>query len=223
MNCLEFRRAVGADPRTQAPEVLLHAEECAACARYRDELLRMDQLIHRALEVEVPTHPARATVMRRWLPRWAAAASVVAVVALSLFIWLSAPRQAFAEQLVAHVEGEAQSLVRTTDIVDSERLNDVLARSGVQLKSGAGAVSYAMRCWFRGHYVPHLVVQTERGPVTVLLLTQEQGVKRREVFDEGGFHGVVLPAPRGAVAVLGSDARTEEVAERFLSAVEYQR
>jgi hypothetical protein len=80
-----------------------------------------------------------------------------------------------------------------------------------------------MSCWFRGHYVPHLVVQTDRGPVTVLLLTQEQGVKRREVFDEGGFHGVVVPAARGAVAVLGRDAQAEEVAERLLGALEYQR
>jgi hypothetical protein len=222
MNCMEFRRAVGADPRTEAPEVLRHAEACAACARYRDELLRMDQLIHRALNVEVLLSPARVSV-RRSLPRWAAAASVIAGVALSLFIWLSAPREAFAEQLVAHVEGEAQSLIRTTDIVEPERLNDVLARSRVRLKPGAGAVSYAMSCWFRGHYVPHLVVQTDRGPVTVLLLPQEHDVKQREVFDEGGFHGVMLPAPRGALAVLGRDAQAEEVAERFLRAVEYQR
>ncbi|MGE3597131.1 MAG: DUF3379 family protein [Dehalococcoidia bacterium] len=221
MNCIEFRRVVGADPHAQAPEVPAHAEQCGACARYRDEFLRMDKLIYRALMVEVPSHPARASVRQRWIPRWAAAASVLAAVALSLFIWLSAPREAFAEQLVAHVEGEAQSLVRTTDVVGPERLNDVLARSGVRLKSGAGPVSYAMSCWFRGHYVPHLVVQTDGGPVTVLLLTQEEGVTAREVFDEGGFHGVVLPAPRGAIAVLGRDAQAELVAEQFLRAVEY--
>jgi hypothetical protein len=183
----------------------------------------MDRLIHRALEVDVAGVPARLSVRKRLLPRWAAAASIVAAFALSLFIWVSVPREAFAEQLVAHVEGETQSLVRTTDVVEPEQLNDVLARSGVRLKPGAGAVSYAMSCWFRGHYVPHLVVQTDRGPVTVLLLTQEQGVKRREVFDEGGFHGVVVPAARGAVAVLGRDAQAEEVAERLLGALEYQR
>ncbi len=183
----------------------------------------MDQLIHRALQIEVPSFPAPASVRRRWLPRWAAAASVVEAVAVSLLIWLSAPRAALAEQLVAHVEGEAQSLVRTADVVEPERLDDVLARSGVRLKPAADPVSYAMSCWFRGHYVPHLVVQTDGGPVTVLLLTREQGVTGRQVFDEGGFHGVVLPAPRGAVAVLGRDARGEEVAERFLQAVEYHR
>ena len=183
----------------------------------------MDQLIHRAFEIEVPRLPARASVRRRWLPRWAAAASVVAAVAVSLLVWLSAPREALAEQLVAHVEGEAQSLVRTADVVEPERLDDVLARSGVRLKPGAGPISYAMSCWFRGHYVPHLVVQTDGGPVTVLLLTRERGVTGRQIFDEGGFHGVVLPAPRGAVAVLGRDARAEQVGERLLRDMEYQR
>lgn len=222
MKCLEFRRAVGADPSIQTPELVAHAQACAACARYRDELRRMDQLIYRALRVDVSAQPARAPVRRRWLPQWAAAASVIAAGALGLLLWPSAPRETFAEQLVAHVEGESQSLVRTDDAVEPGRLNEVLARSGVRLKPGAGTVSYAMSCWFRGHYVPHLVVQSDQGPVTVLLLTQEQDVKRREVFNEGGFQGVILPAPRGALAVLAQDAQVEQAAERLLQAVEYQ-
>jgi hypothetical protein len=105
---------------------------------------------------------------------------------------------------------------------ERKRLNEVLTRSGVHLKRGAGTVSDAVSCWFRGHYVPHLVVQRDQGPVTVLLLTQERGVKRRKVFNEGGFQGVVLPAPRGALAVLAQDAQVEQAVERFLQAVEYQ-
>lgn len=221
MTCLEFRRAVGADPGTWTPQLAAHTAECAACARHREELLRMDQLIYRALNVEIGAPQTRVPAGRHWVPRWVAAASIVAACVLLLLVWLSLPRGALAEQLVAHIEGEAQSLVQTSDVVEAERLRQVLARSGVRLRPSAGAVSYAMSCWFRGHYVPHLVVQTDRGPVTVLLLTKEQDVKRRQVFDEGGFHGVVVPAPRGALAVLGRDAYAEEVAERFLRAVQY--
>jgi hypothetical protein len=221
MNCLEFRRIVGAEPSTQTPQLLTHMAECPACARHREELLRMDQLIYRALNLEMDTQETRVSTMPRGLPRWAVAASVAAACVLALLAWLAVPRGALAEQLIAHVEGEAQSLVETTDVVEPQRLHQVLARSGVRLRPGAATVSYAMSCWFRGQYVPHLVVQTQRGPVTVLLLTQEQNVKGRQVFDEGGFHGVVVPAPRGALAVLGRDTYAEEVAERFLGAVEY--
>jgi hypothetical protein len=221
MNCLEFRRIVGAEPSTQPPQLLAHMAECAACARHREELLRMDQLIYRALDLEMDTQETRGSTSRREMPRWVVAAGIVAACVLSLFVWLSVPRGALAEQLVAHVEHEAQSLVETSDVVEPQRLHQVLSRSGVRLAPGVATVSYAMSCWFRGQYVPHLVVQTERGPVTVLLLTQEQDVKGRQEFDEGGFHGVVVPAPRGALAVLGRDAYAEEAAERFLGAVEY--
>jgi hypothetical protein len=49
------------------------------------------------------------------VPRWAAAASIVATCVLSLVVWVSLPREAFSEQLVAHIEGEAKSLIQTTE------------------------------------------------------------------------------------------------------------
>jgi hypothetical protein len=223
MNCLEFRRTVGADPGANDPVVLQHAEECVACKRYREELQRMDQLIHRALLIEVDTPSARTPSRFRWLSRPLAAASVAAAFVLSALVWLWIPRETLAEQVVEHVEHEPQSLVVTDSTVEPEKLNDVLARSRVLLKPGAGRISYAASCWFRGHYVPHLVVQSDEGPVTVLLLTHSERVERREVFQENGFEGVILPAPRGAIAVLAQDARVEQVAERFLQSVEYRR
>lgn len=182
----------------------------------------MDQLIYRVFSIEVRAESERTRSLQRWLPRWAAAASVVAASLLGLLLWLSAPRETFAEQLVAHVEAEPHALVGSGDAVEPARLDQVLARSGVRLKRGVGTISFAMSCWFRGRYVPHLVVQGDHGPVTVLVLTEEPGVTRREAFREGRFRGVVLPAPRGAVAVLAQDAQAEQVAERFLQAVEYQ-
>lgn len=222
MNCLEYRRAVGSDPRVETPALLTHAVSCVACRSHRDEVRRMDQLIYRALSIEVRAPSERIPSSQRWLPRWAAAASVVAASLLGLLLWFSAPRDSFADYLVAHVEGEPHALVRTGDAVEPARLDDVLARSGVRLRHGVGTISFAMSCWFHGHYVPHLVVQGDHGPVTVLVLTEELGVTQRETFREGGFRGVVLPAPRGAVAVLAHDAQAEQVAERFLQAVEYQ-
>ena len=63
-------------------------------------------------------------------------------------------------------------------------------------------VSYARSCLFRAHHVPHLVVQTEMGPVTVMVLAHES-VSRPERFDEQGYHGVILPvAGHGSLAVL---------------------
>ena len=62
-------------------------------------------------------------------------------------------------------------------------------------------VVYAMACPFRGRRVPHLVVQTSAGPLTVMLLAHEKVAERTE-FSEHGYRGVLLPAGSGAVAVL---------------------
>ncbi len=112
--------------------------------------------------------------------------------------------------------------MQTGDVVAPALLNEILAQSGLRLRAGAGPVSYAMSCWFRGQYVPHLVMQTDQGPVTILLLSESQGPKQPESFEEGGYRGVVIPAPRGAVAVVAQDAPLEQLAKRFIDAVDYQ-
>ena len=76
----------------------------------------------------------------------------------------------------------------------------MLAAAGVNFDTSYPVV-YAMTCPFHGRRVPHLVVQTAAGPVTVMLLANERSATRQE-FSEGDLHGVLLPAGGGTVAVL---------------------
>lgn len=177
----------------------------------------MDRLIHRALEIEVAAPGAR----RKRAVQWGLAASVLVAVLAGLVLWVVNPRETLAEQVVEHAEGEAFAMVRTSEIVAAAEVADVLARSGIRLKSGAMSVSYATTCPFRGHTVPHLVVQTGRGPVTVLVLAQEKSTGGTQRFEEGGYQGAIVPAPRGVLAVLGHDVPAEEIAAKVLAAVEY--
>ena len=63
-------------------------------------------------------------------------------------------------------------------------------------------VSYAQSCFFRNHDVPHLVVQTEQGPVTVMVLAHEN-LKKAEHFNEQGYRGMIVPMPgHGSVAII---------------------
>jgi len=218
MNCLEFRRAVGAQPDTTAADVVAHAAQCPACARYQQELQRMDPLIHRALEIDVVPHRA---VRRRRAVQWGLAASVLVAVLAGLVLWIANPRETLAEQVIEHTNSEAFVMVRTSWNVDPAQVALVLSRSGVHLRSDAMAVSYATTCRFRGRQVPHLVVQTERGPVTVLLLAHEKGAGRIQKFNEGGYQGAIVAAPRGVLAVLGRDVPAEDIAAKVLAAVDY--
>lgn len=223
MNCEEFRHAVGAEPTTSALAVLEHAAGCAACARYRADMRAMDGLIHKALSIDVATPAVRAIPAP--VPstvNWRIAATILVSVVVFSLAWLAYPRQSLAEDIVQHVLFESSELAPTGAVVDSQSVRDVLARSGVRLKQNELAVSFAMVCPFRGHEAPHLIVQTSDGPVTVLILSHESQIKKSRRFEERGFVGTLLPAPRGVIAVLGRDVPYDAVSSKVLNALEYE-
>lgn len=230
MDCLEFRRRAGGDPRHPDGEALEHAAGCAACAAHLRELRRMDVTILAALRVPAaasgprpsPAASVAGAVLgdrRRW---FALAASIAGGVAVGALLWASGPRDALARDVVRHVEHEPAALVPTQTAADPLRVREVLARDGVRLVGGMGLVTYVRSCEFRGHEVPHLVVQTADGPVTVLLLPQER-VDGPVQFHEGRYVGTIEPLGAGAVAVIGgSPTQVREATRRVTEAVQWQ-
>lgn len=220
MNCSEFRRSVGAEPNIDAEALRAHAVECEACARYWREVQQMDGLIHRALKIDAPSSSVAHPAQRMRARYWAAAASFAAAIAAGSLLWIGEPAPSLAREVAQHARHEADALVSTAARVDEAQLAAVLEQSGVRLSPGAMHVSYAMSCAFRGREVPHLVVQTGEGPVTVLVLRRESVAEPIE-FEEAGFRGVITPAPQGALAVLTRGAGVEDATQAVLQALEY--
>jgi hypothetical protein len=108
--------------------------------------------------------------------------------------------------------------------VPSAALQNVLRDTHMHLAAETGVVSYANSCGFRGHQVPHLVIQTESGPVTVMVLVHEHALKPVQ-FDEQGYRGVIVPvAGHGSLAVLTRGPATdfgtiEHIAHRVLDSI----
>jgi hypothetical protein len=175
-------------------------------------MVALDASIRRALE----TPPAMARVRRRAAarPGWALAASMVLASMATLAVWALRTNTSLAHEVVAHVVAEPQSWTGT-DAVPEAALADVLRKSGLILAATPYSVVYARSCWFRGHYVPHLVVRTPHSLATVLLLRNET-VTQRQSFHEDGLSGVIVPSTYGSIAVLAaSDAQLDDLAERM--------
>jgi hypothetical protein len=161
---------------------------------------------------EPSSPPDRATVSvlpekesapqaRHRRPRlFALAAGIAAASLIGVTLWLSRPPTSLAAEIVTHIEGEPASW-RQTQLVPAEKLDAVLRKSSAQLGAGMQPVVYASSCWFRGHFVPHVVVTTPDGPVTVMILLHER-VNIAQQFNEDGYTGLLVPAPTGSVAVL---------------------
>ena len=224
MNCLEFRRAIGAEPGLEGPEWAAHREGCPACARFQREMQDMDRLLDRAMRVDVGqrTPPGRAVPHARPPSRWwAMAASLVAGVAVAALLWVSWPEPSLAAEVFDHAAHEPHAWSATGAMAGDE-VAAVLDGSGAALRPGAGAVTFARRCFFDRHWVPHLVVQTGAGPVTVFLLGHRE-VPGETRLEGDGYEAIVLPAPRGSIAVVGRDVPDlDAVARQVFASVEWR-
>lgn len=200
MICEDARLAIGADPDAAGPELEEHLRGCAGCRAFREEMRRLNADLRRALDDPPSVGAARP---RRAAPLWreyALAAGVMLAMAAGIAVWLLRPTDTLARDVVAHVKGEPESWLSTHN-VSAEAIDHAFKSSGVGLDLASDKIVYAQSCWFRGHYVPHLVVQTAHGPATVLILRHER-VKARDEFREGGMSGVIVPAGDGSIAVL---------------------
>lgn len=221
MNCLEYRRAIGADPQLLNADLASHAGACPACAEYGAAMRLLNERIGAALRIPVPPGaalPQVASSRRARLPLAMAASFLLAAV-LATILWLALPRASLARDIVEHLEHEAAALEARAPVADSV-LAEVLRKANARPQGTFGRVTYAQSCWFRDHFVPHLVVDEGSGPVTVMLLTHEN-VRETVRFSEGGYTGVIVPAARGSIAVLTRDAsQVDAIAARLAKAFE---
>jgi Protein of unknown function (DUF3379) len=172
----------------------------------------------KVIPITAARRPRRARTTS-WSGRALAASAFLAAV-VTVAVWALRPTDTLAHDVVTHIEGEPKSWASTQQ-VSSNTLNEILRKAGVTLDANSDKVMYARTCLFRGHEVPHLVVSTSRGPVTVLVLRYEN-VKARESFHEDGMMGVITPAPHGSIAVLakGND-NIDEVAAQVQQSVRW--
>ncbi|HEY2465096.1 MAG TPA: DUF3379 family protein [Steroidobacteraceae bacterium] len=235
MEHTHYRAAILADPHSTDAELRAHREACAECRAYTEQLLKFEERLERAMRVDIPPGAdvlpfARkrgdaAPAARRWM---AIAASVLLGAAIVGGVWLALPQSSLAGAVVAHMAGEPDAWQRTDIAVPKPELEDVLKGSQLRLKPNAGIVSYASSCTFRGYKVPHLVVQTSSGPVTVMVLVHES-VRRAMPFDDQGYRGTIVPVPgHGSIAVLMRDSgigadEIERVAARVDASIVWTR
>ena len=220
MNCEDYKKAIGADPSYDGGEA--HILACAGCLAYRDELRALDRSIGRALAIGVPElrmpdlpEVDTSTVVplaarRRPAPVWIALA---ATVVLAAFVGIrmyggNVTYESLADEIVAHLDHEPYALRVSDEPVDDRRLAKVVPANMATMNHDAGLITYAQTCVINGREIPHLVIQGERGPVTILLLPDEPLDDAVQLEGES-INGVLLPVGNGSVAIIGE--RDEEL------------
>jgi Protein of unknown function (DUF3379) len=198
VRCEEARLLIGADPGSNDPQLEAHRHECAGCANFREEMLALDANIRRALEKppQLQRAPRRTPLWRQF----ALAASIVAALILGAALWGLRPSASLAHEVIVHVQDEPDSWF-AKEHVSAAGIDAALQKAGVRLDINSDRIMYSQSCFFRGHYVPHLVVQTTHGPATLMILKHEK-VRGRQSFHEAGLTGEIVPVGDGSIAVL---------------------
>ncbi len=210
MSCDEAREWLGADPaasnQSLPEDIAGHLSGCTACQRYAAEMRRLDGSIRRALEVPLARFrdaaSAPAAGPRSQRRPWALAAGVLLAIGAGLGFWALRSAPSLASALTTHMAGEPDSWNQTIAVGQSD-VDAVLKASGARIDAQQMPIVYAHSCLFRGRQVPHLVVRTDRGPITVVILSNER-VTKAEAFSSEGYQGLLWPAAsgHGAIAVL---------------------
>jgi hypothetical protein len=214
VTCLDVRRILGAEPQRRDAGIAEHLQGCQSCANFARDMLALDARLEAAFKVPVPEGlEARIALdgslknrRRAWSPWYAVAASVLMTVALASFAWRHVhPSDAvLATAVVQHIENpdEAEAIKPDRALLhDAAYVQGVMQRAGAGMRGGMDDVTYAQVCLFRGERVAHLVVHGANGPVTIMLLRHTH-VDKTVPVDEDGFHGVIVPAGAGSIAIV---------------------
>jgi hypothetical protein len=241
MNCESYREAIAADPSESFAGGAEHAATCDLCSAYKAEMQALDATIQNALAIDVPElkipdlppigeDDKVVNLPFRRGPRFTTQAwiGIAASFALAAIIGVqfmggrtSMDDQILAEQVLAHLDHEPWSLQVTDVAVSDERFNRVVNPSIGTMDRDVGLVSYAQTCIINGRAIPHLVIQGEKGPVTLLLMPDEM-VSGAITLAGESVDGVILPHGDGSIAIIGvREERIEELGERVVDSVEW--
>ena len=245
MNCDDYKQAIAADPSESFADGAEHVAACAPCADYKAEMLALDESIAKALSFDVPElsmpelpaldgedenvvnlpfkHKSRIT-----MPSWIGIAAGFALAAflgaqfLATDITNGSDKDLLlAAQVLSHLDHDTGGLQPTKTAVAEERLAQVVNDDIGTMDRDIGLVTYAMSCKINGRTIPHLIIQGEKGPITLLLMPEEM-VTMPVPLSGKSINGVILPVGNGSIAIIGGrDERLDAIQERVLSSVEW--
>ena len=232
MNCEDYKKALTADPGFDDESG--HLDSCVACREYSAEMLALNDRIAAAMALSVPelvmpelpdieTDNVVTLSERRAIskPTWFAVAATVLIAAV-VGIRMTGTGVEYGtlnEQLLAHLDHEPAALLPTRTPVSDRQLTRVVPEKLATMNHDAGLITYAMSCRINGNDVPHLVIQGERGPITILLMPHEK-VAEASSIDGTNVQGIILPVGDGSIAIIGDrNEQLDKVKQNVLDSV----
>ncbi len=239
MNCEDYKESLAADPTASVEGGAEHVAACASCAAFTTEMQAFNDRISKALAINVPdlqipelpeieednvVNLPVAGKKKFAAPTWIA---IAATVVLAAFVGVRMINTSdlnslpLADQVLAHLDHEPGALQVTNVAVSDAQFAKVVNPTIGTMNRNVGLVTYARSCVINGKTIPHLVIQGEKGPITLLLMPEEM-VDGAMTVNGKGVNGVILPVGNGSIAIIGErDEPLTELEQRIINSVEW--
>jgi hypothetical protein len=225
MDCLEFRRRLGADPHARDPALLAHRDGCAACAAAWERAQRFERDLLDALTVPEPESLAERVLLaqatgerqrhtRRRHVGFAIAASLLVVVAGSLLTWRQVDAHSLPALAVAHVAAEMDAFGSTGPVPAQAVVGDFAARGATLRGPVPDGTTFVRDCDVGSHLAVHMVTRRDGEPVAVLYFPDRRVAAAKD-FRRQGWMGREVPTRHGTLLLLADGGSM-----RLLAAVE---
>lgn len=215
MNFSEFIRQLGSDPASQDPEFLRARESAPEFMQAAQESARFERQLARALDVTPPPgwlldlrqigNPTAAPG-RPWR-HYAMAASLLVVIAAAGITWrMNAPRYASVEEYVSfHYHIDGPELLAKGEGHVAGNVAALMSQFQVEMSPEVSRMVGAIKlCSTPDGLGVHLVLNTERGPITVIFMPKTP-VTDGEMLTFDGMEAQLVALASGSAAVIGTD------------------
>ena len=219
MNFSEFKKLMGADPRNRDPETLRARHSAPEFEAVAADAEAFEEKLQGALHIQPPADllsqiksigqlPVR---QRNWIPL-ALAASLLVFVGAAGLVWKQSHQWETVEAYVVdHYSHDGSKVIAKAD----ERLSDqeitkILAKldavAGEQL---VGRIQFIKFCPTPDGRGAHMVVSTEQGPMTIILMPNTRVTDGEMVrFDQ--MQARLVSLEHGSVAIIGELSQNVE-------------
>ena len=229
MNCLQFRRAMEAEPGGSDEMVRSHARECGACAAHARRLCDFNRTLDAAMKTPVPEKLAERILLRHAFHsrgtrrfQWPALAAGLALLASAAFAVMGyLHSESRLEHEVIALVNAADYALQARGPVAAHTLSTALKPVGLRLDGAIDNVSFAGRCLVRGNLSGHVVLRMQDSPITVFLMPGEN-LLRQTRFEGENWSGLLVPADNGAIAIVARRGQAlDGVMRQVLNAIRW--
>ena len=117
------------------------------------------------------------------------------------------------------MDHEPGALRVTDEPVSDTRLARAVPANLPIFDRDASLITYAQSCKINGKDVPHLVIQGQHGPITILLMPEEK-IDEVMPIDGNNVKGVILPVGDGSIAIVGDrEEQLESIQKNVVKSV----